>query len=135
MGPAGGGTATFVVPHADSRDMTFDASGRLIEVDDGGVYYRSSPQNNSGDWFSLNGNLRSAKFRTSPTTRSRTWRWRSTQNVGVSEETAAGGTTWNEVSQGYGGDMAVDDVSLASQNESYRYTSSRVLARLRTTDR
>lgn len=44
-------------PHADSRDMTFDAAGRLIEVDDGGVYVRTSPRSSSGQWFSLNANL------------------------------------------------------------------------------
>src|SRR5262249_3050588 len=35
--PRGGpGTA----PHADSRDMAFDASGNLLEADDGGVFRR-----------------------------------------------------------------------------------------------
>ncbi|MGE3819545.1 MAG: WD40/YVTN/BNR-like repeat-containing protein, partial [Isosphaeraceae bacterium] len=29
-------------PHADSRDMVFDAAGNLVQVDDGGVYKRSS---------------------------------------------------------------------------------------------
>ena len=57
LGAAGGGTANGSAPHADSRDMTFDANGNLIEVDDGGVYRRTSPQNNTGDWFSVNGDL------------------------------------------------------------------------------
>lgn len=127
MGPAGGGTASSSSPHADSREMIFDASGRLIEVNDGGVYYRSSPQNNSGDWFSLNGNLAVSEVQNVAYDSISNVALASTQNVGVSEETAAGGTTWNEVSQGYGGDMAVDDVSLASQNESYRYTSTEYL--------
>ena len=58
IGPAGGGTASNSSPHSESRDMVFDATGRLIEVDDGGIYLRTNPKNNTGDWFSLNGNLR-----------------------------------------------------------------------------
>ena len=50
-------TASGSAPHADSRDMTVDELGRLIEVDDGGVYVRTNPQSNAGDWFSLNEDL------------------------------------------------------------------------------
>ena len=43
-------------PHADSRDMTFDFSGNLIEVDDGGIVHRSMPRTSgtaaTEDWFS-----------------------------------------------------------------------------------
>ena len=34
--------------------MTIAANGDLIEVNDGGIYRRTSPQNNTGDWFSIN---------------------------------------------------------------------------------
>jgi len=44
-------------PHADSRDMYYDASGRIIESDDGGVYYRTTPQSTTGAWGSLLGDL------------------------------------------------------------------------------
>jgi hypothetical protein len=44
-------------PHADSRDMMFDASGRIIESDDGGVYFRTNPIDTTGGWGSLLGNL------------------------------------------------------------------------------
>ena len=33
--------------------MTFDAGGNLIETDDGGVYRRTSPRSNTGDWFGI----------------------------------------------------------------------------------
>lgn len=33
--------------------MVFDASGNIIEVDDGGIYRRTNPANNTGDWFSI----------------------------------------------------------------------------------
>jgi hypothetical protein len=52
-----GGTASGSAPHADSRDMVFDAAGNLVQVDGGGIYIRTSPEDNTGDGFSLNGNL------------------------------------------------------------------------------
>ena len=36
--------------------QTFDANGRLILTNDGGIYARTSPGNNTGAWTSLNGN-------------------------------------------------------------------------------
>lgn len=33
-------------PHADSREIVFDAGGDLIEVDDGGIYRRTDPRSN-----------------------------------------------------------------------------------------
>eukprot|EP01130_Rhizamoeba_saxonica_P016466 TRINITY_DN7619_c0_g1_i1.p1 TRINITY_DN7619_c0_g1~~TRINITY_DN7619_c0_g1_i1.p1 ORF type:complete len:1005 (-),score=296.45 TRINITY_DN7619_c0_g1_i1:28-3042(-) len=50
-------TASNSAPHSDSRHMRVDANGNLIESDDGGVYRRVDPNSNSGDWYSLNGNL------------------------------------------------------------------------------
>ncbi|HEX5758212.1 MAG TPA: hypothetical protein VF121_03365, partial [Thermoanaerobaculia bacterium] len=51
------GTASNSSPHADSREMTFDAAGHIVETDDGGVYRRTSPATNAGDWFSVIGDL------------------------------------------------------------------------------
>ena len=53
----GGGTISGSSPHADSREMVFDANGNLVEGDDGGIYRRTSPGSSAGDWFSINGNL------------------------------------------------------------------------------
>ena len=102
-GPAGGGTAHSSAPHAGSRDMTFDASGRLIEADDGGVYVRTSPRNNTGDWYSLNGTLADCR-------RSMHVAYDTVSNVviaaaqdtGLSEQTAAGSLTWQQVIAGDG---------------------------------
>lgn len=52
-----GGTANASAPHADSRWMAFDADGNLIEVDDGGIYKLTDPLGNTGDWYSLCGDL------------------------------------------------------------------------------
>src|SRR5205807_2369194 len=62
LGAAGGGTASNSAPHADSRDMGLAANGVLIVSNDGGVYRRTSPQTNTGDWFSMNGNLQVTEF-------------------------------------------------------------------------
>ena len=55
-------TASRSAPHADSRDMAMDANGELIETDDGGIYRRTKPLANSGDWFSMNGDLQVTEF-------------------------------------------------------------------------
>jgi hypothetical protein len=61
LGAPGGGTASNTAPHADSREMTFDAAGNLLESDDGGIYRRTSPRTNTGDWFTMIGNLQAAE--------------------------------------------------------------------------
>src|SRR5262249_17441917 len=43
--------------HADSRAITFDANGRLILTSDGGIYARTNPQNSTGIWTYLGGNI------------------------------------------------------------------------------
>ena len=50
-------------PHADSRVLAFDAAGRLLEGDDGGIYLRTMPRtDNAGDWSSLNGSLVATEY-------------------------------------------------------------------------
>src|SRR5262249_55667845 len=53
----GSGTLHNTSPHTDSREMVFDAAGRLLLANDGGLFLRTSPQNNQGDWFSLSNNI------------------------------------------------------------------------------
>lgn len=52
-----GGTASSSSPHAGSRDMEWRADGVILEADDGGIVIRSSPSDNTGDWFGLCGNM------------------------------------------------------------------------------
>jgi len=47
-----GASGSFV--HADARAIAFDANGRLLLAQDGGVYARTDPQGSSGDWTGLN---------------------------------------------------------------------------------
>jgi hypothetical protein len=57
QGIPGGGTASSSAPHADSRDMEIRVDGSLLESDDGGITVRTSPEDNTGDWFSVCGNM------------------------------------------------------------------------------
>jgi autotransporter-associated beta strand protein len=50
-------TANGSTVHADSRDIAFDANGRLILSSDGTLYVRTNPQDNTGAWTRLSGNL------------------------------------------------------------------------------
>ena len=53
----GGGTASGSTPHADGRDMEIRADGAILESDDGGIAIRTKPMDNTGDWFSVCGNM------------------------------------------------------------------------------
>ena len=129
----GGGTASNSSPHADSREMTFDAAGNILEVDDGGVYRRTSPRTNTGDWFSVIGNLQ--------VTEAHDVGWDSLSNVamtgnqdtGSTYQPSAGANTWVSISTGDGGDIAVDNIERAANNQSVRYSSFQNLGALRRT--
>ncbi len=123
------GTSSNSAPHADSRDMDFDANGELIEGDDGGVYRQSSPNNASGDWSSLNGNINVSEIHSSA--------WDAVSNIiisglqdnGVSEQNFSTNNIWRNRRGGDGGDIAVDDISSAIT--STRYLSTQFFGRFR----
>ena len=128
----GGGTASGSSPHADSREMAIAANGDLIEVNDGGIYRRTSPQNNSGDWFSINGDIQTTEFHdVAYDSNSNTILIGGAQDNGTSQQINTGSTTWNLVFGGDGGDVAVDNITLASSNQSIRYFSSQNLGGFR----
>src|SRR5262245_27173196 len=120
----GGGTASGSAPHAGSRDLVFDAGGDLIEVDEGGIYRRASPQNNTGDWFSINGDIQTTEFHDVAYDTNSNTIIGGAQGNGISQQITAGSTTWRLVSGVNGGDVAVDNVTLAASNLSIRYSSS-----------
>jgi len=115
-------------PHADSRGITFDANGDLIEVDDGGVFRRTNPDG-TGDWESLNGNLQITELHSIAWDRLSNMIIGGAQDNGTSEQTTAGGTEWSSVDGGDGGDVSVDDTTSASV--STRYNSSQNLGSFR----
>lgn len=115
-------------PHAGPRDMVVDIAGNLVEVDDGGVYLRSSPKSVNGFWESAIGNL--------PVTEVHDIAWDSLSNVtligavdvGNAVQSAPNSSVYTYVSATSGGDVAIDD---SDPQQSIRYTSGLNLANFR----
>jgi|GEM_PF-2056942 len=107
-------------PHADSREMVFDANGDIVEADDGGVYRRDNPTSNAGAWTSVNGNLSVSEFWTISLDTTNNVLFGGYQDTGTAEQASAGNTTWNQITQGDGFFTAADNTSQA--NQTVRYT-------------
>ncbi|HVR96962.1 MAG TPA: RTX toxin [Thermoanaerobaculia bacterium] len=120
-----GGTASNSAPHADSRQMAFDAAGNLLETDDGGIYRRTSPRSNTGDWFSLNGDLQNTEVHNVAYDSNTNIVFGGTQDTGAPTQAETGETPWETLLQGDGGDVAVDDLS--TPGTSIRYISNQNL--------
>jgi hypothetical protein len=118
-----GGTMSSSAPHADSREMAFDANGNLIEGDDGGIYRRSLPGNNTGDWYSINGNLCVTEIHDIAYDSRSNSIISGNQDTGTTYQPAQGAAQWKSLSTGDGGDVAVDNVTLAAIGQSIRYSS------------
>jgi hypothetical protein len=123
-GPAGGGTASGSSPHADSREMDFDAAGNLIEVDDGGIYKRTSPRDNTGDWFSLNGDIQVSELHDVSFDTLANVGVGGLQDNGTPMQNKKNDKTWFLWVGGDGGDVAIDD---SDPELSIRYTSAQGL--------
>ena len=114
-------TASNSAPHADSRDMDVAANGVLIEVDDGGVYRRTAPLTNTGDWFSMNGDIQTTELHNVAWDANADVVLGGAQDPGTPEPRATMDGTWRSVSPGAGGAVAVDDTGTAGI--SVRYSS------------
>jgi len=129
LGPAGGGTASSSAPHADSRDMDVAANGALVEVDDGGIYRRTNPQTNAGDWFSMNGDIQSTEFHAVAWDANADIVIGGAQDTGTPEQQVPANVRWRSVSTADGGVVAVDDSS--TPGLSTRYSSNQFLGGFR----
>ncbi len=118
------GTNANSAPHADSREMRFDAAGNLIEADDGGIYRRTNPASTNGDWFSVIGTLQVTEFHDVAYDSNSNIIIGGAQDTGTPEQGTTGGTTWRSVSTADGGDVAVDDTSVAGQSTRYSSTQN-----------
>ncbi len=125
VGPAGGGTANGTAPHADSRELEFDAAGNLIESDDGGVFKRTSPRSAAGDWSALHGDLRVTELHDLAYDSLSNILVGGSQDNGTPDQNMTGGALWTDVTTGDGGDVAVDATS--TPGRSSRYVSSQSL--------
>ncbi|HEX5443508.1 MAG TPA: DUF4214 domain-containing protein [Pirellulales bacterium] len=119
------GTANGSSPHAGSRHLAFDSTGRLIETDEGGIYTLSSPQTNQGVWTSLIGNLDVAEIHNVAYDTLTNTIVGEAENTGTLEQPASGSTVWTDFNPVSGGDVAIDN---SNPNQSIRYTSSSFLS-------
>ena len=118
MDANGGGTS----PHADSRNLAFDASGNLLEVDDGCVYRRSNPTSSAGTWASVAGNLNVIEVHDLDHDAVANILVVGTQDNGTHMQQTPAGSVWTAIYGGDGGDVAIEDSGsnglrfIASQN-------------------
>lgn len=125
------GTASASAPHADSRDMTFNAAGELIETDDGGIYKRTAPRSFGGDWFSLNSNLQVTEAHDTAYDSLSGIVLTGNQDTGTSQQILTGEVLWEALQNGDGGDVAVDTQTLSPSGLSSRYSSFQFLSSFR----
>jgi hypothetical protein len=123
------GTALNSAPHADSRDMRFDANGSLLESDDGGVYKQTSPANTFGNWFSLNGNLDVTEIYSADWDANSHIALAGAQDNGTPQQEIESNERWRSIGLGDGGEVAVDDFT--DSVSSVRYSSSENLESFR----
>lgn len=128
-----GGTANGSAPHADSRDLAFDANGDLLEVNDGGVYRRTSPQDNTGVWQSINGSISVFEYHDVVYDTNSNVILAGSQDNGTQFQLSEGNLEWSLLSAGDGGDVVVDNLTLADQNQSIRYSSFQNLGAFQST--
>jgi len=122
-------TSSTSSPHADSRDMAMDANGDLIESDDGGIYRRTTPLLNTGDWLSMNGDLMVAEFHDAAYDSNSDIIIAGAQDTGTPQQITPGDPEWLSVSTADGGDVAVDDTGTPGM--SVRYSSNQNLGSFR----
>jgi Ca2+-binding RTX toxin-like protein len=120
--PSGASGTAGSAPHADSRNMTFDANGNLLQVDDGGIYRRTNPANNTGGWASVIGNLAVSEMHDVAFDSITDSLIGGNQDTGSPFQLAPGGGAWTDRYTADGGDVQVDTHSVAGQ--SLRYFST-----------
>lgn len=124
------GNGSNTTPHADSRNMVFDAAGNLLQCDDGGIYRRSAPASSGGAWSAVVGNLNVMEVHDLAQDRVANIIIIGTQDNGTHIQIADGNPRWNWINGGDGGDVEADSVTQAPNN-AYRYLSSQNLGGFR----
>ncbi|HEY5957566.1 MAG TPA: hypothetical protein VIV60_13465 [Polyangiaceae bacterium] len=121
---ANAGTPNFTVPHADARDIAFNANNDMIEVSDGGIFRRPTPQV-SADWVSQAGSLQTAEIHDAAYDANSRIIFGGTQDNGTIFQTVPSSLAWDTFQGGDGGDVQVD--VLSNPGFSIRYASFQFL--------
>jgi hypothetical protein len=123
-------------PHPDGRGLFFLNNTTLVEVDDGGIYFLPNPISataTTNNWQSFNGSATDGTGLGAVEMHDIAWDSLSNVIVGGSQDsgTEVQGTTgdkiWNVINGGDGGDVLVDNFTLAATNQSIRYSSQQNL--------
>jgi hypothetical protein len=109
--------------------MAVDINGDLLETDDGGIYRRRAPQTNTGDWFSMNGDLQTTEFHSVAWDANAHIMIGGAQDTGTPQQQVTSGATWSSVSAADGAVAVADDTSRPGL--STRYSSYQFLGGLR----
>jgi hypothetical protein len=107
--------------HGDSRYMAMDQNDQLLESDDGGISRQTEPQDEAGNWLSMNGDLRAAETFTCA--------WDGVVNTtlcGLQDNGNArkpipspAGATWDSLQAGDGDHVAVNDPPGSTRSTEY----------------
>jgi hypothetical protein len=118
---------TFGSPHVDTRDMQIDANGNLILGTDGGLFRFPTPSANTGAWSAIVGDMSVFEFHDVAYDHVSHVIMAGAQDNGTVVQQTPGSATWDHPGFGDGGDVVIDDVSLAASGRSIRYFSSQGL--------
>ncbi|WP_143708436.1 WD40/YVTN/BNR-like repeat-containing protein [Methylococcus capsulatus] len=109
-------------PHADSRNMVFDADGNLLQANDGGIYRLVKPADRKRRrWVSVLGNLRLAETISAAYDPLSGLAFCGTQDNGSAAQTAQNDFSWKTLIEGDGGVVAVDSDVNGHPGKSIRY--------------
>lgn len=123
-----GGTRNSSSPFAGSRNMTVNSNGDLLEVDNGGIYLRSSPTTNLGDWVSKNGNLSVAEIVNVGYDSRNNIILASSNDLGTVQQSIEGSQIWESVQFRPASDVGVDAFSTAGRSIRYRLAGDELVS-------
>ena len=123
--PIAGGS--FHSPHVDAREMQIDANGNLVLGNDGGLFRLPTPTLNTGSWSAMIGDISIFELHSVAYDSVSNVVMAGSQDNGTLFQASADNLTWAHTGFGDGGDVVIDDVTLAGLGQSIRYYSSQFL--------
>jgi hypothetical protein len=118
-------------PHADSRDMVFDANGNILESDDGGIYRLTNPNAAGRVWGPVVGDMRPTELYSVAYDTLNHVIFGGAQDNGSPEQTghesppgSAGSLQWTDPLGSDGGIVAVDNTSTPGSSLHYSATQN-----------
>jgi autotransporter-associated beta strand protein len=116
-------TADGSTVHSDSRAIAFDANGRLLLTSDGTIYARTNPQNDTGAWTRLSGNVSAFESYVVGYDAVGKRLITAAQDNGVTIQSGRNAPQWNAMMGADGVNAFVNDVTLAAQGQTAFYGS------------